>query len=44
MKQPTNFNQKLKICNKIKTCEYEIASEFNKYFADIGPSLATKYP
>ena len=36
----SNFPQKLKIGNKIKTGENEIANEFNKYFADIGPSLA----
>ena len=35
-----NFLLKLKIGNKIKTGEDEIANEFNKYFADIGPSLA----
>ena len=35
-----NFLPKLKIGNKIKTGEDEIANEFNKYFADIGPSLA----
>ena len=36
----SSFPQKLKIGNKIKTGEDEIANEFNKYFADIGPSLA----
>ena len=36
----SNFLQKLKIGNKIKTSENETANEFNKYFADIGPSLA----
>ena len=36
----SNFLQKLKTRNKIKTSENEIANEFNKYFADIGPSLA----
>ena len=36
----SNFPRKLKIGNKIKTGEYETANEFNKYFADIGPSLA----
>ena len=39
-----NFPQKLKIGNKIKTGENEIANEFNKYFADIGPSLAKDVP
>ena len=34
------FPQKLKIGNKIKTGEHEIANELNKFFADIGPSLA----
>ena len=36
----SNFPQKRKISNKIKTGENEIANEFNKYFTDIGPSLA----
>ena len=36
----SNFPWKLKIGNKIKTGEDEIANDFNKYFADIGPSLA----
>ena len=36
----SNFPRKLKIGNKIKTGEDEIANEFNKYFANIGPSLA----
>ena len=36
----SNFPRKLKTGNKIKTGEDEIANEFNKYFADIGPSLA----
>ena len=40
----SNFPQKLKIGNKIKTGENEIANEFNKYFADIGPSLAKNIP
>ena len=40
----SNFPQKLKIGNKIKTGENEIANEFNKYFADIGPSLAKDVP
>ena len=35
----SNFPRKLKIGNKIKTSEDEIANEFNKYFADIGSSL-----
>ena len=39
-----NFPQKLKIGNKIKTGENEIANGFNKYFADIGPSLAKNIP
>ena len=42
--QKSNFPQKLKIGNKIKTGENEIANEFNKYFADIGPSLAKNIP
>ena len=29
-----------KIGNKIRTGENEIANEFNKYFVDVGPSLA----
>ena len=40
----SSFPQKLKIGNKIKTGEDEIANEFNKYFADIGPSLAKNIP
>ena len=40
----SNFPLKLKIGNKIKTGEDEIANEFNKYFADIGPSLAKNIP
>ena len=40
----SNFPPKLKIGNKIKTGENEIANEFNKYFADIGPSLAKNIP
>ena len=40
----SNFPQKLKISNKIKTGDDEIANEFNKYFADIGPSLAKNIP
>ena len=40
----SNFRRKLKIGNKIKTVEDEIANEFNKYFADIGPSLAKNIP
>ena len=40
----SNFPQKLKIGNKIKTGENEIANEFNKYFADTGPSLAKHIP
>ena len=40
----SNFPRKLKIGNKIKTGEDEIANEFNKYFADIGPSLAKNIP
>ena len=39
-----NFSWKRKIDNKIKTGEDEIANEFNKYFADIGPSLAKNIP
>ena len=33
-----------KIVNKKKIGEDKIASEFNKYFADIGPSLAKNLP
>ena len=40
----SNFPRKLKIGNKIKTGEDEIANEFNKYFADIGSSLAKSIP
>ena len=36
----SSFPWKLKIGNKIKTSKNEIANEFNKYFADISPSLA----
>ena len=36
----SNFLRKLKIGNKIKTGEDEIANEFNKYFGDIGLTLA----
>ena len=39
-----NFPRKLKFDNKIKTGEDEIANEFNKYFADIGPFLAKNTP
>ena len=35
----SNFTQKLKIGNKIKTGEDETVNKFNKYFADIDPSL-----
>ena len=42
--QKSNFPQKLKIGNKIKTGENEIANEFNKYFADTGASLGTNIP
>ena len=38
-----NYPRKLKGNNKIKTSDDEIANEFNKYFVDIGPSLAKKY-
>ena len=38
-----NYPRKLKGNNKIKTGDDEIANEFNKYFVDIGPSLAKKY-
>ena len=34
----SNFPQKHKNGNKIKTGWDEIANEFNKYFEDIGPS------
>ena len=40
----SNFPWKLKIGNKIKTGEDEIANEFHKCFADIGPSLAKNIP
>ena len=40
----SNFPRKLKIGNKIKTGEDEIANEFNKCFADISPSLAKSIP
>ena len=40
----SNFPPKLKIGNNIKTGEDEVANEFNKYFADIGPSLAKNIP
>ena len=40
----SNFPQKLKTGNKTKTGENEIANKFNKYFADIGPSLAKDIP
>ena len=40
----SNFPWKLKIGNKIKNGEDKIANKFNKYFADIGPSLAKNIP
>ena len=40
----SNIPQKLKTGNKIKTGEDEIANEFKKYFADIGPSLVKSIP
>ena len=40
----SNFPWKLKIGNKTKTVEDEIANEFNKYFADIGLSLVKNIP
>ena len=40
----SDFPLKLKIGNKIKTSEDKITNEFNKYFADIGPSLAKNIP
>ena len=40
----SHFPQKLKIGNKTKTGENEIANEFDKHFADIGPTLATNIP
>ena len=40
----SNFPEKLKIDNKIKTSENKIANEFNKYFAGIGPFLAKNSP
>ena len=40
----SSFPWKLKIGNKIKTSKNEIANEFNKYFADIDPSLAKNIP
>ena len=36
----SNFLRKLKIGNKIKTGEDETANEFNKYFGNIGLTLA----
>ena len=42
--QKPNLSQKLKIGNKMNTVENEIANEFNKFFADIGPSLAKNIP
>ena len=39
-----NFPQKHKIGKKIKTGEDKKANEFNKYFADTGPSLAKNIP
>ena len=36
----SSFPAKLKTDSKIKTGEDEIANEFNKYFANIGSSLA----
>ena len=39
-----NFPRKLKIDNKIKTDEDEIANEPNIYFADVGQSLAKNIP
>ena len=38
------FVWKLNIGSKIKTGDDEIANEFNKYFADIDPSLAKNIP
>ena len=40
----SNFPQKLKIGNKVKTGENEMANEFQKYSADTGPSLAKNIP
>ena len=40
----SNFPRKFKIDNKIKTGEDKIGNQFNKYFADIGPSLAKNIP
>ena len=40
----SNFPRKLKLDNKNKTGEDEIANEFNKHFADIGPPLAKNIP
>ena len=40
----SNLSRKLEIVSKIKTGEDEKANEFNKYFADIGPSLARNIP
>ena len=40
----SNFPRKSKIDNKIKTDEDEIVNQFNKYFADISPSLAKNIP
>ena len=36
----SNFPQKVKTDNEVKTGEGEIANQFKKYFADAGPSLA----
>ena len=40
----SNFPRKLKINNKIKTSKDQIANQFNKQFADIGPSQAKNIP
>ena len=38
--QKLSFSRKRKTGNKTKTDEDETANEFNKYYADISPSLA----
>ena len=40
----SNFPRKLKRGNKIKPGADEIANEFSKYLANIGPSLAKNIP
>ena len=40
----SNFSRRLKIDNETKTDGDEIAHQFNKYFVDIGLSLAKNIP